>query len=164
MRIRKGLLSSIAYLSTMSSKNQDATARKILTESKTIALVGATVKPERPANYVMQFLLQHGYSVYPVNPGLEGKQILGQTVYANLAEIPVPIDMVDIFRNSEAAGGVVDEAIAIKAKAVWMQKGVINVEAAKKAEEAGLDVVMDRCPKIEIPRLGIQGPTTTSEL
>ena len=103
----------------------------------------------------MAFLQQQGYRVIPVNPGLAGQTLLGETVVSALSDIAQPIDLVDIFRNSDAAGPVVDEAIALGAKAVWMQLGVINPEAAARAEAAGLKVVMNHCPKIEIPRLGL---------
>ncbi|RJF87003.1 CoA-binding protein [Oleomonas cavernae] len=129
--------------------------RQILTQTKTIALVGASPNPARPANEVMGFLLRRGYRVIPVNPGQAGKEILGQPAVARLADITEPVDMVDIFREVSAIPGVVDEAIAIGAKTVWMQLGLAHEDARLKAEAAGLRVVMDRCPAIEIPRLGI---------
>ena len=127
----------------------------ILRSTKTIALVGASPNTERPSHRVMAFLLRKGYRVFPVNPGQAGKQIHGQTVYARLADIPEPIDMVDVFRASEAVPALVDEILALKArpKVVWTQLAVRDDEAAKKAEEAGVKVVMDRCPAIEYPRL-----------
>lgn len=116
----------------------------------------------RPSNYVMKFLLDNGYNVIPVNPGLVGQEIHGKMVYTSLSSIPkdVRIDMVDIFRNSEAAPPIVDEAISIGAKYIWMQSGVINETAAETAKKAGLEVVMDACPKIEIPQLNISGPSS----
>jgi uncharacterized protein len=131
----------------------DADIKALLQTTKTIALVGASPKPERDSNRVMAYLLARGYQVIPVNPGLVGQTIHGVPVAATLADMGSPADLVDIFRNSEAAGDVVDEVIAAGAKAVWMQLGVINAEAANRAEAAGLQVVIDRCPKIEIPRL-----------
>lgn len=128
---------------------------ELLTATKTIALVGASANPARDSHEVMAFLQSQGYRVIPVNPGLAGQKLLGETVVAKLSDIGERIDLVDIFRNSEAAGGAVDEAIAAGAGAVWMQLGVINPEAAARAEAAGLKVVMDHCPKIEIPRLGL---------
>ncbi|HMT43652.1 MAG TPA: CoA-binding protein [Chakrabartia sp.] len=135
--------------------NDDTAIKALLESTRTIALVGASPKAERDSNRVMGFLLAQGYRVIPVNPGLAGQSIHGQTVMATLADIGEPVDLVDIFRNSDAADETVDEAIAAGAKAVWMQLGVVNATAAARAEAAGLQVVMDRCPKIEIPRLGV---------
>tara|TARA_R110002126_G_scaffold3111_23_gene17318 strand:+ start:14346 stop:14783 length:438 start_codon:yes stop_codon:yes gene_type:complete len=134
-------------------RDQDIAA--LLTSTRRIALVGASSKPERASNQIFAFLLGQGYEVIPVNPGLAGQTLHDVPVVASLAEIEGEIDMVDIFRNSAAAGDTVDEAIAVGAGSVWMQLGVINEAAAQRAVEVGLQVVMDRCPKIEIPRLGL---------
>ncbi len=133
----------------------DADIRALLAETRTIALVGASDRPDRPSYRVMASLQAHGYRVIPVNPQITGEHIHGEFVFRDLAQLGDPIDMVDIFRNSAAAGEAVDQAIAAGAKSVWMQIGVINHEAAARAEAAGLKVVMDRCPAIEIPRLGV---------
>ena len=131
----------------------DAEIAALLRDTRTIALVGASNRPDRASYGVMEFLLAKGYHVIPVNPVLAGETIHGESVAAALSEIAEPIDMVDIFRNSEAASAAIDEAIAVEAKSVWMQLGVVNKTAATRAEAAGLKVVMDRCPKIEIGRL-----------
>ncbi len=133
----------------------DSDIAALLRQTRTIALVGASDRPDRAAHTVMAALLAHGYHVIPVNPQLAGQTILGQTVVATLADIAEPIDMVDVFRRSEFVAAVVDEAIAAGARAVWTQLGVIDHAAAARAEAAGLTVVMDRCPKIELRRLGI---------
>jgi len=138
-------------------KYEDDFLRGILKETKVIALVGASPKPERPSHGVMRYLQRQGYRVIPVNPGLEGQVLNGERVYRSLSEIPQsdigPVDMVDIFRNSAAAAAPALEAISIGAKTVWMQLDVINAPAAETARAAGLKVVMNRCPAIEIPRL-----------
>jgi uncharacterized protein len=131
----------------------DAYLRKILRESKTIAMVGLSANWNRPSYFAAKYLLDRGYKVIPVNPAAAGQEILGQKVYGSLAELPHKADMVDIFRNSEAAGPITEEAVRLGAKVVWMQIGVRNEAAARRAEEAGLKVVMNRCPKIEWSRL-----------
>ena len=131
----------------------DSYLRKILRETKTIAMVGLSANWNRPSFFAAKYLLDRGYKVIPVNPAAAGQEILGQKVYGSLDELPQKADMVDIFRNSEAAGPITDEAIKHGAKVVWMQIGVVNDAAAKRAEDAGLRVVMNRCPKIEHSRL-----------
>src|SRR5215475_8036381 len=129
--------------------------RGILEGVHTIAVVGASPRRERPSHGVMAYLQRRGYRAIPVNPNAVGCTINGEKVYGSLAELPEPVDMVDVFRRTEAAGGVVDEAIAVGAKVVWMQLGVRDDAAAARAEARGLRVVMNRCPAIEIPRLGL---------
>jgi uncharacterized protein len=131
----------------------DLYLRKILRDTKTIAMVGASANWNRPSYFAMKYLLDRGYVIMPVNPVAAGQNILGQKVYGSLADLPKKADMVDIFRNSAAAGPITDEAIDHGAKVVWMQLGVRNDQAAKRAEDAGLKVVMNRCPKIEHSRL-----------
>ena len=135
----------------------DALIARILRSVKTIAMVGASPNSSRPSYFAMTYLLDKGFMIIPVNPGQAGEKILGQKVYASLSEVPPPVDMVDIFRNSKAAGAVTDEAIANKdrlgATILWMQLGVVNEDAAKRAEAAGFTVIMNRCPKIEYGRL-----------
>ncbi|MFE3839547.1 CoA-binding protein [Pseudogemmobacter sonorensis] len=138
--------------------SDDSTIRRILTEAKTIAVVGWSPRAERPSHGVAALLAARGHRVIAVNPGQAGQHALGGVVRASLAEAARhdgPIDMVDIFRRSEEAGAAVDDAIAIGARAVWLQLGVIDASAAARARAAGLEVVMDRCPVIEIARLGL---------
>jgi len=132
----------------------DAKIRRILSTVRTIAMVGASGNWNRPSYFVMKYLQGKGYRVIPVNPGTAGKEQLGEKIYASMRDIPDKIDMVDVFRASDQVGAVVDDAIAIGAKVVWMQLGVRNDEAAAKAEAAGIEVIMNRCPKIEFGRLG----------
>ena len=129
--------------------------RGILQSVKTVALVGASNNAVRPSYFVMKYMLDKGYEVIPVNPGLAGQEILGQKVYASLKDIPQPVDMVDIFRNAEAAGPITDEALSLtpRPKVIWMQLSVRNDEAAARAEAQGLQVVMNRCPKMEYGKL-----------
>ena len=135
---------------------RDEDIRALLESARTIAMVGASDRPERASNGVMKFLQDQGYRVIPVNPQITGEHVHGEFVFRELAQIGVPIDIVDIFRNSAAAGEAVDDAMAVGAKAVWMQLGVVNADAAQRAEAAGLKVVMDRCPMQEIPRLDVR--------
>ncbi len=132
----------------------DELLRRVLTGTKRIAVVGASNKPARASYHVMEFLIAQGFEVTPVNPGLAGQEILGRQVVAELAEAG-PLDMVDLFRNSAEVEAPVAEAIRLGAKTIWMQLGVINEAAAAAARAAGLEVVMDRCPAIEMPRLGL---------
>jgi hypothetical protein len=133
----------------------DAYIRAVFDSAKSVAIVGASHKDVRPSYFVARYLLDKGYRVYPINPGLAGKTILGQTVHGSLAAVPEPLDMIDIFRNSAAAADIVAEALLLdpKPKVIWMQLGVRNDEAAARAEAAGVQVVMNRCPKIEYGRL-----------
>ena len=135
----------------------DAYIADVLSSMKTIAAVGASANAARPSYLVVKYLLAKGYQVHPVNPGLGGQELLGRKVYARLGDVPAPVDMVDVFRNSEAALDVTRDAVALKdklgIKVVWMQLGVRNDQAAAEAEAAGLQVVMNRCPKIEYGRL-----------
>ena len=134
---------------------RDEDIRALLEGARTIALVGASDRPDRPSYRVMRSLQDHGYRVIPVNPQITGEHVHGEFVFHDLHQLGDPLDIVDIFRRSEAAGEAVDQAIAVGAKAVWMQLGVVDEAAAARAEAAGLQVVMDRCPAIDIPRLGI---------
>lgn len=133
----------------------DEAIRAILTGVRTIAVVGASPNPARPSNDVLGFLIAKGFETYPVNPGHTGGLIRGRVTYARLAEVPAPIDMVDVFRNSAAAGGVVDQALELDPlpRAIWMQLGVVDEEAAKRGRAKGVTVVMNRCPRIEFRRL-----------
>ena len=130
---------------------------RILNDHRTFAFVGASANTSRPSYFAMKYLLAKGFTVHPVNPGRAGSEILGQTVYANLADVPPPVEIVDIFRTSDVAPAIVREAIALKdklsLKVIWMQLGIRSDEAAREAEAAGLEVVMNRCPKIEYGRL-----------
>lgn len=141
----------------MTADMTDDDIRRILTGVRTIAVVGWSPKPERASHGVAAFLKRKGYRVIPVNPGQAGQEALGEVVRASLAEIGGGVDMVDIFRRSEEAGAVVDEALAVLPglKALWMQLGVVDAAAAARARARGVEVVMDRCPAIEMPRLGM---------
>ena len=134
---------------------RDEDIRELLTSARTMAVFGCSDRPDRPSYGVAAFLQRHGYRMIPVNPQITGERVNGEFVWRDLGQIGVPIDIVDIFRRPIAAGEAVDQAIAAGAKAVWMQLGIVNDEAAARAEAAGLKVVMDRCTKIEIMRLGV---------
>jgi predicted CoA-binding protein len=135
---------------------RDEDIADLLRSARTIAMVGASDNPGRPSFGVMKFLQAHGYRVIPVNPRITGEHVHGEYVWRELSQIGEPIDVVDIFRRTEEVGPIVDQAIAVGAKAIWMQLGVENDAAAGRAEAAGLKVVMDRCPKIEFARLGLR--------
>jgi hypothetical protein len=150
----------------------DGYLRELLGSLQSVAIVGASNKDVRPSYFVAAYLLDKGYRVFPINPGLAGKSILGQTVYANLRDVPEQIDMVDIFRASDSAPAIVEEALALQPlpKVIWMQIGVRNDAAAFRAEQAGLRVVMNRCPKIEYGRfsgeigwMGVNSRTLSSK-
>ncbi|KUJ79398.1 CoA-binding protein [Ruegeria profundi] len=133
----------------------DKYLKEILQRTKVVAVVGVSMNPVRPSYYVARYLSLKGFTVIPVNPGHAGKELFGQTVRASLSEISEPVDMVDIFRRSEAVPPIVDEALDVlpKLRTVWMQIGVENADAAAKAQGQGMDVIMNRCPKIEYQRL-----------
>ena len=133
--------------------SSDQAIADVLRTVKTVALLGASNKPQRPSYRVMQFLLAHNFKVVPVNPVLSGTELLGQRVYGSLAEVPCPIDMVDVFRNASHLPAIVDEAIGLGIDTLWTQLDVIDENAAAHAERHGIRVVMDRCPAIEWPRL-----------
>lgn len=135
----------------------DKDIARVLSNTRTIALLGASHKPERPSHGVMRYLLERGYTVYPVNPGLAGQQLLGRTVFASLAAIPTRVDMVDVFRQSRFLPDIVDQSVEAGAAVIWTQLGVIDETALGRAEQQGLEVVMDRCPAIEGPRLVAAG-------
>ena len=141
---------------------RDEDIYELLANARTIAMVGASDRPDRPSHQVMKFLQDQGYRVIPVNPSITGEHVHGEYVWRELSQIGEPIDIVDIFRRSEEVGPIVDQAIEVGAKAVWMQLGVIDEEAAARAEAAGLKVVMDHCPKIEFARLKLSPVTSTS--
>jgi len=131
----------------------DEAIAQLLAQVKRIALIGASAKPERPSHRVMQFLLDEGYEVLPINPGLAGQKLLGQSVHASLADLPTSVDMADIFRDAASLPEVTQEVVDAGIPAIWTQLGVVHSEAERTAEDAGLQLVVDRCPAIEIPRL-----------
>ena len=136
-------------------KYDDSYIRGIMHDVKSVAIVGASPKDNRPSHFVVKYLAERGYKVFPINPGQGGREIAGIKAYAKLSDVPEPIDMIDVFRSSDAVPGVLEEALKLPAlpKVFWMQLSVRNDEAAKRAEAAGMRVVMDRCPKIEYGRL-----------
>ena len=131
----------------------DEAIAQLLLQAKRIALVGASAKPERPSPRVLQFLLDEGYEVLPINPGLAGQKLLGQTVHASLADLPTSVDMADIFRDAASLPEVTQEVVDAGIPAIWTQLGVVHTEAERTGLDAGLQMVIDRCPAIEIPRL-----------
>ena len=131
----------------------DEAIAQLLLQAKRIALVGASAKPERPSHRVMKFLLDEGYEVIPINPGLAGQKLLGQLVHASLADLPTSVDMADIFRDAASLPEVTQDVVAAGIPAMWTQLGLVNAEAERTALDAGLQLVVDRCPAIEIPRL-----------
>ena len=133
--------------------NSDEAIATLLSTVKRIALVGASAKPERPSHRVMQFLLDEGYEVFPINPGLAGQRLLGQMVYASLADLPTSVDMADIFRDAASLPGITQDVVDTRVPAMWTQLGVVDVEAERTAVDAGLQLVVDRCPAIEVLRL-----------
>jgi predicted CoA-binding protein len=143
---------------------RDEDIAELLTNARNIAVVGCSDRPDRPSYGVASFLQQHGYRMLPVNPTITGERVHGEFVWRDLGQIGVQIDIVDIFRRPDAAGDAVDEAIAVGAKGVWLQLGIVNEEAAARAEAAGLQVVMDRCIKIELMRLRIPTIDETSTI
>ena len=142
----------------------DEAIAQLLVQVKRIALVGASAKPERPSHRVMEFLIDEGYEVLPINPGLAGQRLLGQTVYASLAELPASVDMADIFRDAASLPEVTHDVVDAEISAMWTQLGVVHSEAERTATAAGLQMVIDRCPAIEIPRLRDKGLLSTRPL
>ncbi|BCW89139.1 putative protein YccU [Alphaproteobacteria bacterium SO-S41] len=139
------------------SNPSDTDVAALLNGAKTIALIGASANASRDSYGVMQFLQRKGHRVIPINPGLAGQTLLGETVYASIADLPEKVDLLDVFRASEYVGGIVDDSIAAGIPAIWTQLGVVDDKAAARAVAAGLVVVQNRCPKIEYPRLGLKG-------
>ncbi|MFD2230313.1 CoA-binding protein [Alkalimarinus sediminis] len=147
---------------TYSDPHNDEQISTILHQVKTIALVGASNKEDRPSYRVMRFMQQKGFKIIPVSPRLAGQTLLGETVYESLDSIPQAVDMVDLFVNSERVTPIIESAIALSPSIIWMQIGVINIAAAELAKAKGINVVMDRCPKKEIERLGLFSGETSS--
>ncbi len=143
----------------MYNRNSPETIQSILTSVRTIALVGASDKPHRPSFQVMEFLQNHGYRIIPVNPRLAGQTLLGEKVYPDLTALPTPVDMAELFLASDKTDSAINQAIAQEIPIIWLQVGVINEAGAERAEAAGCQVIMDRCPKQEIPRLGLRPVT-----